>query len=66
MESLGVEVRLGQAVYQIDTDGVIVSGERIYSKTVIWTAGVAPSSADKGLPWQPIEPAVFVFKTISP
>src|SRR5262249_27702934 len=38
LEELGVEVRLGQAVDQIDADGVIVAGERIVSKTVIWTA----------------------------
>jgi NADH:ubiquinone reductase (H+-translocating) len=49
LESLGVNVRLGKPVDQIDTDGVIVSGERIYSKTVIWTAGVAPSPAGKWL-----------------
>jgi NADH:ubiquinone reductase (H+-translocating) len=49
LESLGVEVRLGHAVDQIDADGVIVAGERIYSKTVIWTAGVAPSAAGKWL-----------------
>jgi NADH dehydrogenase len=49
LESLAVEVRLGQAVDQIDTDGVTVSGGRIYSKTVIWTAGVAPSPAGKWL-----------------
>jgi NADH:ubiquinone reductase (H+-translocating) len=49
LESLGVEVRLGHAVDQIDADGVIVGGERIYSKTVIWTAGVAPSPAGKWL-----------------
>jgi NADH:ubiquinone reductase (H+-translocating) len=49
LESLGVDVRLGQAVDRIDTDGVIVSGERIYSRTVIWTAGVAPSPAGKWL-----------------
>jgi NADH:ubiquinone reductase (H+-translocating) len=49
LESLGVEVRLGHAVDQIDADGVIVAGERIYSKTVIWTAGVAPSPAGKWL-----------------
>jgi NADH dehydrogenase FAD-containing subunit len=40
-----VEVRLGHGVDQIDEDGVIVAGERIVSKTVIWTAGVAPSPA---------------------
>jgi len=49
LERLGVEVRLGQAVDQIDEDGVIVAGERIASKTVIWTAGVAPSPAGKWL-----------------
>jgi NADH dehydrogenase len=45
LETLGVEVRLGHGVDQIDEDGVIVAGERIASKTVIWTAGVAPSPA---------------------
>jgi len=46
---LGVEVRLGHSVDQIDADGIIVAGERIVSKTVIWTAGVAPSPAGKWL-----------------
>ncbi len=49
LEELGVEVRLGQPVEKIDGDGVIVAGERIASKTVIWTAGVAPSPAGKWL-----------------
>ena len=49
LEQLGVEVRLGHGVDQIDADGVIVAGERIASKTVIWTAGVAPSPAGKWL-----------------
>jgi NADH dehydrogenase FAD-containing subunit len=49
LEHLGVEVRLGHGVDQIDTDGVIVAGERIFSKTVIWTAGVTPSPAGKWL-----------------
>jgi NADH dehydrogenase len=49
LESLGVEVRLGHSVEQIDADGVVVAGERILSKTVIWTAGVAPSPAGKWL-----------------
>jgi NADH dehydrogenase FAD-containing subunit len=44
-----VEVRLGKGVDSIDGDGVIVAGERIVSKTVIWTAGVAPSPAGKWL-----------------
>jgi NADH:ubiquinone reductase (H+-translocating) len=49
LESLGVEVRLGHGVDQIDADGVIVAGERIFGKTVIWTAGVTPSPAGKWL-----------------
>src|SRR5437899_7857977 len=49
LEKLGVEVRLGHSVDQIDADGIMVAGERIASKTVIWTAGVAPSPAAKWL-----------------
>jgi NADH dehydrogenase len=49
LETLGVEVRLGHSVGQIDAEGVVVGGERIASKVVIWTAGVAPSPAGKWL-----------------
>jgi NADH dehydrogenase FAD-containing subunit len=49
LEDLGVEVRLGQGVDLIDEEGVVAGGERIASKTVIWTAGVAPSPAGKWL-----------------
>jgi len=49
LEKLGVEVRLGHSVEHIDADGIVVAGERIASKTVIWTAGVAPSPAGKWL-----------------
>lgn len=49
LERLGVEVRLGHGVDQIDADGVVVAGERIASQTVIWTAGVAPSPAGRWL-----------------
>jgi NADH:ubiquinone reductase (H+-translocating) len=49
LERLGVEVRLGVGVDNIDADGVAVAGERIPSKVVIWTAGVAPSPAAKWL-----------------
>src|ERR1700739_3921300 len=49
LEELGVEVRLGHSVDQIDAEGVVIAGERIQSKTVIWTAGVAPSPAGKWL-----------------
>ena len=47
--SLGVDVRLGKPVQSIDADGVIIDEERIQAKTVIWTAGVAPSPAGKWL-----------------
>jgi NADH:ubiquinone reductase (H+-translocating) len=49
LRNWGVEVRLGHSVNQIDADGILVAGERILSKTVIWTAGVAPSPAGKWL-----------------
>jgi NADH dehydrogenase len=49
LAELGVEVWLGCDVDQIDEKGVIVAGERILSKTVIWTAGVAASAAGKWL-----------------
>jgi NADH:ubiquinone reductase (H+-translocating) len=49
LEGLGVEVRLAQGVDEVDEDGVIVGGERIASKTVLWAAGVAPSPAGKWL-----------------
>jgi len=49
LEKLGVEIRLGQAVDHIDENGVVVAGERISSKSVIWTAGVTPSPAGKWL-----------------
>jgi NADH dehydrogenase FAD-containing subunit len=47
LKRLGVDVRLGHGVDLIDADGVVVNGERIASKTVIWTAGVSPSPAAK-------------------
>jgi NADH dehydrogenase len=47
LEKLGVEVRLGCSVDQVDETGVIADGERIPTKTVIWAAGVAPSPAGK-------------------
>jgi len=49
LEKLGVNVRSGQGVDRIDEHGVIVAGERILSKTVIWTAGVKPSPAAQWL-----------------
>ena len=49
LESLGVDLRLGKAVQSIDGDGVVIGDERVQARTVIWTAGVAPSPAGKWL-----------------
>ena len=49
LKKLGVDILLGHSVDQVDSNGVIVAGARIASKTVIWTAGVAPSPAGKWL-----------------
>src|SRR6266498_1266029 len=49
LQKLCVEIHLGQAVEKIDTEGVIVAGERISRKTVMWPAGVMPSHAGKWL-----------------
>jgi NADH dehydrogenase len=49
LERLGVEVMTGKRVEEIDADGVVVSGERIHAKTVIWAAGVKASPAGEWL-----------------
>lgn len=45
LQRLGVEVRLKQAVTDIDADGVVLGDMRIDSRTVLWAAGVASSPA---------------------
>jgi NADH dehydrogenase len=49
LTTLGIEVRLGVAVQVVDEEGVVMGNERIRAKTVVWTAGVAPSPAGKWL-----------------
>jgi NADH dehydrogenase FAD-containing subunit/uncharacterized membrane protein YphA (DoxX/SURF4 family) len=49
LEKLGVEVLVNSRVERIDDDGVIVNGERIASRTVLWAAGVVASPAAKWL-----------------
>src|SRR5438128_6867775 len=46
---LGIEVRTSSPVEAIDSEGVVVAGERIPAKTIIWTAGVAASPAGQWL-----------------
>jgi NADH dehydrogenase len=45
----GVKVFLDSKVRLIDADGVLVNDQRIYSRTVLWAAGVAASPAAKWL-----------------
>lgn len=45
LERLGVEVRTGERVEQVDEDGIVVEGKRIAAATVIWAAGVQASPA---------------------
>jgi NADH dehydrogenase len=46
---LGVEVRTGALVRDIDGDGVFVGEERILARTVLWAAGVAASPLARSL-----------------
>jgi NADH:ubiquinone reductase (H+-translocating) len=49
LEKMGVDVRLGYGVEQVDATGVVVAGERISSQNIIWAAGVKASPAGKWL-----------------
>lgn len=49
LERLGVEVHTNAKVERVDEHGVIVNGERIASRTVLWTAGVVASPAGRWL-----------------
>ncbi len=49
LKRLRVEVRTNSPVEAIDGEGVIIAGERIAARTVIWTAGVAASLAGQWL-----------------
>ena len=45
LRHLGVDIRLGGKVEDVDHEGVIVRGGRIAARTVLWAAGVAASPA---------------------
>jgi NADH dehydrogenase len=49
LERLGVEVVLGRSVTAVDAEGVMIEGERLAARTVIWAAGVAASPAAEWL-----------------
>ncbi|MBC8645582.1 MAG: NAD(P)/FAD-dependent oxidoreductase [Thermoanaerobaculia bacterium] len=46
---LGVEVITGTAVTGVEPDAVVIGGERLAAKTVIWAAGVAASPLGRSL-----------------
>jgi NADH dehydrogenase len=49
LEAMGVEIKTGTPVSEIDECGVVVGGERIASRTIIWSAGVKASLAGQWL-----------------
>ncbi|MEC5400292.1 NAD(P)/FAD-dependent oxidoreductase [Uliginosibacterium sp. H1] len=49
LEHLGAQVMTGGRVETIDEDGVLVNGQRIASRTVLWAAGVAASPLARSL-----------------
>jgi NADH dehydrogenase len=49
LERLGVEVRTGSVVTDVDEDGVLIGSERISAGTVLWAAGVAASPIARSL-----------------
>ncbi len=49
LETLGVEVHLGQAVSACDGNGVVYGETRLPAATVVWAAGVAASPAAEWL-----------------
>lgn len=49
LERLGVEVRTGQMVTNIDAEGVCVGGETLAARTVLWAAGIAASRLGRTL-----------------
>lgn len=49
LEKMGVKVLTNSKVEQIDEQGVIVQGQRIFSQSVLWAAGVQASPVAKWL-----------------
>jgi NADH:quinone reductase (non-electrogenic) len=49
LESLGVEVMLGEAVTDCSADGVVYGGKKLDARTIIWAAGVRASRAAEWL-----------------
>ena len=49
LEKLGVEVYTNARVTRVDSEGIVVGGQRIHAGTVLWGAGVVASPAGRWL-----------------
>jgi NADH dehydrogenase len=49
LESLGVQVHTSARVTSVDSEGIVVGGERVFAATVLWGAGVVASPAGRWL-----------------
>jgi NADH:quinone reductase (non-electrogenic) len=49
LEKLGVEVHANARVTRVDSEGIVVGGQRILAGTVLWGAGVVASPAGRWL-----------------
>ena len=49
LEGLGVEVRTGTRVTDVDEGGVLIGAERLTARTVVWAAGVQASPLARSL-----------------
>jgi len=49
LEQLGVKIFTDSRVESVDSEGIVVNGKRIRSRTVLWTAGVTASPAARWL-----------------
>ena len=47
LESLGVEVHTNAPVTRVDSEGIVVGGQRIQAATLLWGAGVVASPAGR-------------------
>lgn len=53
LEALGVEVRTGEAVAQLNAEGVQLPGEFLHANAMVWGAGIRASPAARWLGVQP-------------
>jgi NADH dehydrogenase len=63
LRKLGVEIRLGAKVEQVDAGGIVAAGQRIEAATVFWAAGVAATPAAE---WLSVKPALHGAIAVGP